>query len=240
MSVKFDGKGQYLGRTENISGLGIANIWTLGFWVKPQANKEHATILSAGDKRDRDQFHIFTTPISVESPIHGKRPAELRVLIKDSGGTTIKHYGWPDWFQTEEWTHTFLQWDGTNLDAFKNGFSTTTGVAFVNSTGTMTDVNRNFYYGSAVSGTFATFSGIAGHFGMWDSILEAVELGTVVSGGFALDLTVTSENYVSQDELQHYYRPGDNPSALGQDFAGSLNLDKQRNMDATNVTSDQP
>ncbi len=240
MSVKLDGKGQYLGRNDDLSLLGIANTWTLGFWVEPQANKEHTTIFSTGDNDGCNEIQVFTTAIPVESQSHGKRHAELRVLIKDAEGTTIKHYGWPTWFQTGVWTHTFVQWDGTDLDAFKDGFITTTGSALVNATGIMTDTTRTLYYGSAVAGAFATFSGLAGHFGMWDSILGSAELTTIVSGGFSSNLVVTSGSYVSQADLQHYYRPGDIPGTLGNDFAGSLDLTKQRNMDSTNVTSDEP
>ena len=240
MSVKLDGKGQYLGRNDDLSPLGIANTWTLGFWVEPQANKEHTAIFSTGDNDGCNEIQVFTTAVPAETVRQGKSPAELRVLIKDSDGTTIKQYGWPDWFQTEVWTHTFVQWNGVVLDAFKDGFITTTGVALVNATGTMTDTTRQLYYGSAIAGAFATFSGIAGHFGMWDSILGSEELLTIVSGGFSSDLVVASGSYVSQADLQHYYRPGDIPGTLGKDFSGSLDLTKQRNMDSTNVTSDKP
>ena len=151
MSAKFDGKGQYLGRTESLSNLGIANTWTLGFWTKPQANKEHSIIFAVGDKDSLNEIQVFTTAIPAETTVHGKRPSELRAIVKDADGTTIKHYGWPNWFQTEVWTHTFLQWNGVELEAFRDAYTTTTGVALVNATGTMTDTVRKMYYGSAVA-----------------------------------------------------------------------------------------
>ncbi len=241
MSTRLDGKGQYLGRTDNPSNLGIANIWTLGFWSRPEDNKEHATIFATGSSNGSNEIRVSSTAIPKETSDLGKSPAELRVLIKDGSGTTIKHYGWPDWFQTETWTHTFLQWDGTDLEAFKGGILTTTGIAaLVNATGTMVDSNRSLYYGSAVLGDFATFSGNAGHLGMWDTLLGPLELGSVVSGGFSAELTASFGNYTSQGSLKHYYKPGDNPSNLGEDLAGSLDLNKQRNIDSTNITLEQP
>jgi hypothetical protein len=94
-----------------------------------------------------------------------------------------------------------------------------------------------------VSGTFATFSGTIGHFGMWDEVLDVAEMTTVVSGGFFSDLTLISGSYTSVSNLQHYWKPGDVPSDLGKDFTTSgtaLDLSKQHNMSADNVTADQP
>jgi len=263
VSLELDGKGQYLSRTESTTALGaynlgiysdgiynspnnlgIGNTWTMGFWVRPIANKEHQTIFSTGDNSNKDRIDILSTPLPVETQVHSKRPSELRVIIKDFEGTTIKHYGWPDWFQTEVWTHTFLQWNGFDLNAFRNAFTTTTGVSFVNASGIMGDEEgRRIYYGSAVAGQFATFSGILGHFGMWSEILDPIELGTVVSGGFGIDLTTASAGYDSQANLQHYWKPGEDPTNIGKDYTTSgtaLNLTKERNITDENIVSEAP
>jgi len=264
-ALKLDGKGQYFARTDElpvVSGagvynqgvynngiynfpainLGIINSWTLGFWVKPSASTEHMTVFSTGEHAGKDEIRISTTPIPAEEPGFGKRFSEMRIFIKDANGITIKHYGWPNWFQAEEWVHTTVQWDGADLEAFRAGIPTTTGVNFVTVPGIMVDALRKVYYGSAVEGDFATFSGTVGHFGMWNTLLAPAELGTVVSGGFAADLTVASGTYVSQDYLRHYWKPGDDSSNIGKDFvtSGTLNLDKERNVNVTNVTSDEP
>jgi len=105
--------------------LEIANQWTLGFWVKPKAFKEFGTIFSVGEIDKKNTIVISTTPVSSTAEV----TSELRVLIKGSEGTIIKHYGWGGWFQTDTWTHTFLQWDGTDLTANLNAFVATTGVA---------------------------------------------------------------------------------------------------------------
>ncbi len=241
-ALTLDGKNQYLGRADSNS-LGIANTWTLGFWSKPFANKEHATFFSTAGRNDENRIDILTTPLPQETSVHGKRPSELRVIIKDADGTTIKHYSWPDWYQDNTWTHTFLQWDGVDLDAFKNGFTTTTGDAFVNATGSMSDFpDRKLFYGSAVAGSFASLSGAVGHFGMWNSILDADEIGTVVSGTFEIDLTTVSGGYFST-AIQHYWKPGFDSADIGQDFTTSgtpLTLNKQRNIDQTNIIADTP
>ena len=264
-SLKLDGKSQYLARIEELppetlgvyntgiyndniynfpANLNIGNTWTMGFWAKPTSNKEHATFFAVGNQDGRNEIQAFTTAIPAETQIHGKRTSELRVIIKDTQGATIKHYGWPNWFQTEVWTHTFLEWDGVDLEAFHNALTTTTGVVLVDASGNMGDVPvRRVYYGSAIVGRFATFSGILGHFGVWDSLLAPEELGTVVSGGFAADLTVSSGSYTSQDNLQHYWKPGDDPTNLGRDFTTSgtpLDLTKQRNLTIDDITLDSP
>ena len=112
VSLKLDGKGQYLARIDDLfSELGFSNTWTMGFWAKPEANKEHTSFFAMGNPDGKNEIQVFTTAIPVETQTHGKRPSELRVIIKDADGTTIKHYGWPNWFQTKVWTHTFLKWN---------------------------------------------------------------------------------------------------------------------------------
>jgi hypothetical protein len=239
-AITLDGRTQYLGRSD-VNSLGIANTWTLGFWSKPFANKEHATFFSTASSSDENRIDVLTTPIPAETNILGKRNAELRVMIKDADGATIKHYTWPDWYQDEVWTHTFLQWDGTDLDAYKDGLITATGIAFVNASGSMSDVpDRKVFYGAAAGGVFATFSGVVGHFGMWDSILAPGELETVVSGAFNIDLTTSSGGYTSSASLQHWWKPGFDQNNIGEDFGGSLNLNKLLNIDETNITTDIP
>ncbi len=263
-SLKLDGKGQYLARIDNISSspgaynqgtynddiynfpnnLKVGNNWTLGFWVKPEDYKEFGTIFSVGEKDDKNLIEISITSVPEETLELGKRPAELRALIKDGDGTTIKHYGWPNHFQEDVWTHTFLQWDGVDLKAFKNALTTTTGVIFVDASGVMSDFPaRKIFYGSTVPGDLATFSGTIGHFGMWGSLVGSEEFGTVVSGGFAADLAIASGTYISQGDLQHYWRPGDDPVNIGKDFTTSgtpIDLDKERNINGSNITSDEP
>jgi hypothetical protein len=264
-SLKLDGKGQYLARAEDPPStefsiyneddyndgvynlrqfyLHIGNLWTLGFWAKPRPYKEHTTIFSTGARGGKNEIRISTTPVSEERTAFGKSPSEMRVLIKDKNGTTIKHYSWPDWFREEEWLHTTIEWDGTALEAFRAGVPVTTGVTFVDASGTMSDSRRKVFYGSAVSGDRATFSGTVGHFGMWDSLVAPGELGTVVSGGFAADLTVTSGTYTSVGTLQHYWRPGDDPTNIGKDFTVSgtaRDLTKERNVGIDNIVLDEP
>ena len=47
---------------------------------------------------------------------------------------------------------------------------------------------------------------------------------------------------LTQDYLQHYWKPGDDSTNIGKDFvaSGTLNLDKERNVGTTNIVSDEP
>lgn len=262
VSLELDGVDQYLGRIEDLGtqgvynfgayndviynfpfNLDIADVWTLAFWSKPRAYKEHTTLFATGARGGQNEIRISATPVSEERGIRGKSPSELRVLIRDQDGEVIKHYSWPDWFQEEEWRHTAIQWNGTDLEAFKAGIPTTTGVTFVNAAGTMSDGIRKVFYGSAVAGEFASFSGTVGHFGVWNTLLAPGELETIVSGAFSADLTVASGSYISQNTLQHYWKPGDDPTNLGKDFVTSgtlFNLTKEHNLDANNIVIDEP
>lgn len=240
VSVQLDGKGQYLGRFDT-NNLDITNTWTLGFWAKSSAYKEHMSVFSTASIRGENEINVSSTPVPQTIQPLGGRPAELRVTIKDADGTTIKEYGWGGFFRDSDWTHVFLQWDGVDLDAFRNGIITTTGVFFVNVTGTMSDVpERKIFYGASIAGTTATFSGVLGHFGMWSSLLSTAEMATVVSGGFDIDLTTTSGSYVSTATLKHYWKPGAEPTNIGQDFAGDLDLNKLRNITSENTVPEVP
>lgn len=241
-SIELDGKQQYLGTLEP-SLLSIANTWTLGFWAKPLHNKEHMAIFSTASPRRTNEIDVFSTPISPELPTQGKTPASLRAMVKDASGTTLKHYGWGDYFQTDVWTHVFLQWNGTNLNAFKNGILTTTGVVLTNVTGSLSDVQRQVYYGSAVAGVTATFSGILGHLAIWDSVIGSSEMPVIVSGGFDMDLTSTSGTYVSTSSLKHYWKPGLDSEEIGKDYSVSgtlVPLNKLRNITDANITEESP
>ena len=220
--------------------LEIANEWTLGFWVKPKPFKEFGAIFSVGEIDKKNTIVISTTPVSSTASV----TSELRVLIKSSEGTIIKHYGWGDWFQTDTWTHTFLQWDGTDLTANHDALVATTGVALADVSGSMSDVpSRKIFYGTTAKGELASFSGTIGHFGMWDSLLNPSEFGTVVSGGFGMDLTTSSGSYVSQGSLQHYWKPGEDSGNIGKDFVVSgtaLDLATERGITPADIVTDGP
>lgn len=257
-AVQLDGN-KYLGHLDPVGGsnvynfgvynngiynfpinLEIANEWTLGFWVKPKPFKEFGTIFSVGEIDKENTIVISTTPVSSTATT----TSELRVLIKGSEGTIIKHYGWGGWFQTDTWTHTFLQWDGTDLTANHNALVATTGVVLTDAPGSMADFPpRKILYGATAVGELASFSGTIGHFGMWNSLLAPSEFGTVVSGGFGMDLTTSSGSYVSQDSLQHYWKPGEDSGNIGKDFVASgttLDLDKERGIIPDDIVTDGP
>lgn len=242
-SIELDGKNQYLGTYEP-STLGVANTWTLGLWAKPLTNPEHTAVFSTASHRRTNEIDVFVTPIARESQELGKRPASLRVMIKDASGTTLKHFGWGDFFKTDVWMHAFIQWNGTALTAYKDGALTTTGVVLTSVTGTMTDESRQIFMGSAVAGVTATFSGILGHFAMWNSILSPAELVVVYSGGFDIDLTSASGSYVSTSSLKHYWKPGLDDTNIGKDFAVSgttpIDLTKQHNLTTANISAEVP
>jgi len=240
VALILDGKGQYMGTPEP-DALDIGDTWTLGIWSRPLDNPEHATVFSTAAPRDlRNEINISSTPISTPAGSLEVDNASLRVIIKDENGTTIKHISWSDYFQYDQWTHVFLQWDGTELNAFKNGAVTVTGSAFVNSSGTMADSPDRFtYYGAAV-GPYAPFSGSIGHLALWDTILAEEEFGTVVSGAFDIDLLTSTGTYVSSASLKHWWQPGQDQSDIGRDYAGSLGLDKLQRIDIDNVLPDEP
>lgn len=258
MAIFINGKNQYLGRIEDLIsldvynagiyndgiynfpiGVNIGNNWTIGFWVKPRASKEFQAIFTLGARTKPNHVFISTTPIPEQDA-----KSELRVIITDQNAQIIKHYSWGDWFSNNRWEHTTIQWDGSELNAFRNSFPTTTGVLFTNSSGILGDFPaRAIFYGTNAEGFSATFSGTLGHMAIWDSILDIAELQTIVSGGFQIDLTTTSGSYTSQDNLVQYWKPGEDLTNVGKSFAtitGTHDLDKIQGISVNNITIDSP
>jgi hypothetical protein len=242
MSVILNGSDQYFARSAEPTVLGIGNAWTLAGWVKPRANKEHATIFSTATKEE-NRIELSVTPLTELTTLLRNRRSQLRVLIKDADGTTIKHYGFQDTFLEETWTHFGVTWDGNELLAYVSGTAAITGTVLTNVTGTMTDTPRKVFYGNAIQGA-ATFSGTVGHLGFWGTVLSSGSLNEIAGAGHSANLLTNSGSYVESANLQHWWRPGDDPGDIGKDYAIAgtpinIGLDARR-INGFNIVGDTP
>ena len=216
-SVQLDGKNQYLASSSPPARVEITDTWSLSFWVKASLSSEVRSLLSIGTD-ERNRIDVTSTPIP------GVSTAQLRVRISDASGSAINHSGWGQFFDTtvSGWSHGAITWDGTDLQVCSSGTTLTTGTLFTNVSGDMSDdFDRKVFYGSATDGNTATWSGLIGHCAIWDTVLSLNEIQEIADGGHDIDLTSNTGNYVSSDSLKQYWKPGKNPSDIGQNFAVS-------------------
>ena len=66
------------------------------------------------------------------------------------------------------------------------------------------------------------FEGKISHVGIWDSALNVNEIRTVSSQGHGLDLRYNKGEYVSGENLQHYYKMGEDTFLKGRDFMNTM------------------
>ena len=245
MPLEANGSNQYLAKSEFPANLGLSNAWTLSFWVKPRPSSEAATLFAVGGLREENAIVIRLDPLP-QLPFRktdNKSPTNLVTMIKGPNGTIVREIKWENFTTADSWIHGALTWDGNILQVYASGIATNSGVVLQSGGGiTMTDSpQRKIFYGSSVLGNQPTFSGFLGHLAMWNSILTQDEISLIADNGFFMDLTANSGTYTSSVDLVMYYRPGDNPNNLGQDFSGvGLDLNNIRNITIDDIVNDLP
>jgi hypothetical protein len=157
----------------------------------------------------------------------------------------------------KEWRLFSCAWDGNNLIAWDNGLEiadyseTLSGTgSFIMSDTTVSGKQRGTRLAVAYTGTaqsldgprIVAYSGLLGPIGVWDEVLDGLELGEIASGTFGLDLTTNSGTYTSSANLQHWWRPGADASDIGKDYALTNNIDVgvDATVTGTNIVVDSP
>ena len=154
----------------------------------------------------------------------------------------------------QEWRNFSCAWDGTNLIAWDNGIELTdrftlsgTGSAIM-ADPTASGRQRSVRIAAAYSGIsqsldgprVITYSGLLGPIGMWNEVLDALELGEIASGTFGFDLTTDSGTYTSSANLQHWWRLGADTGAIGADYQGNIDVGVDATVTGTNIVVDSP
>lgn len=243
VSLTANGTNQFLSASE-FKTLGINNAWTLSFWIKPSGNAETSAVFEMAGLREQNQFKLTFDPIPFApiSDFAARAKANIVTQIKGSEGTIIKHIKWQDFALDDEWIHGAVTWDGADLVVYASGIALSSGVNFINTSGTMDDSEpRKIFYGGTIAGTVSTVSGNLGHLGLWGSVLSQPEIQEIADLGFDLNLTTASGNYTSSASLVAYYKPGEDSGDVGADFSGNaFDLDKSQNFDSDSIVQDVP
>jgi len=264
VSLQFDGKNEYL---ENAfrQAMGVANLWTITIWMKP------FEVSNVFDSEGRPQFkpdgralfHLKGLSHRNEVLVWGERIGDstheefIMVENWDESADRIRITRFNMAQKRKEWRLFSCAWDGSNLIAWDNGLEITdfsetlsgTG-SFIMSDTTVSGRQRSTRIAVAYTGVaqsldgprVVAYSGLLGPIGVWDEVLDGLELGEIASGTFGLDLTTDSGTYASSATLQHWWRLGADTSDIGKDYAVTGNIDV--GVDATvtgiNIVVDSP
>lgn len=240
-SVALDGVNSTFQSDESL--IGVANTWTIGFWLRPSslaADRMPVIIKPAGS--DNSRIDIEMNYATGGLGIFGG----MTVRLHDSAGVLKKDWDW--WFSgyLTSWHHVAITWDGTEIKNYFNGVNHNTGAAKpVNNALTMTDEVRQIEVGSN-SGASAGYLGWMSELQIWDVALDPDEVIDLHNNGFPgrLDLTKDVTGYTNSANLQHWYRFGYDAAKLGRDFTivrDRLDIDSaSNNVDEDEIRSASP
>ena len=264
VSLQFDGKDEYL---ENAlrQTMGVANLWTITIWMKPfevsNLIDNEGRLLYKPD--GRTLLHLKGLSHRNEVLVWGERIGDstheefIMVENWDESADRIRITRFNMAQKREEWRLFSCAWDGNNLIAWDNGLQITDYSETLSGTGSfiMTDTTssgkqRSTRIAVAYTGTafgldgprIVAYSGLLGPIGVWDEVLDGLELGEIASGTFGLDLTTDSGTYASSANLQHWWRPGADAADIGHDYApaGDIDIGLNATVSGPNIVVDSP
>lgn len=260
VSLEFDGVDEYL---ENAirQAQGIADLWTITLWMQP------FEVPSVFDKDGnqkfkpdgRGLFHLKGSSHRNEVLIWGERiensTNEEFIMVEnyDQDAKRIRITRFNMAQKRKEWRNFSCAWDGSNLIAWDNGIEVTDinqtisgSGSFIMTEPTESGKQRSVRIGNAYSGIAASldgprlvsYSGLLGPVGMWDEVLDGLELGEIASGTFGFDLTTDSGTYTSSANLAHWWRLGADVDDVGFDYEGTINVGDDATISGLNVVVD--
>lgn len=227
-SLLFDGSSAI--SSTPIQPIGLFDAWTISSWIKP----------SAIETANQSWLYIGTAaagaPNSINFQILGSLPGDpLRVTVVNSAGATLKELTFEDALLNDDWFNIIATWDGgpDTLSVYKSGVLLVPD-ATVSGSGSQTDASRFIDVGGSVNGVSVDhYFGQVGHIGMWNSVLALDEILQIASQGNCVDLRYNVSSYISAENLERYYKPGEDPITTGRDF---IDMNRQPARPLTVVT----
>lgn len=222
--------------------LGIANLWTIGIWMKPFQDQpdpfslNHKALLHLRGAARENEILVWADRIT------GTAEETIYVELWDKNGQQFRVSRFNMAQKRTEWRHFSIYWSGDSLVASNNGIQVADFHEVLSNPGEMEDSARSIRAGAAYSGTstnpqipLSTWSGLLGATTMWDASVTGTELGEVVSGTFGFDLLTNSGTYTSSANLQHWFRLGRDDTDVGAD-SGNAALLFDLNADGVNAS----
>ena len=216
-TVDLDGTADYIAQTTAAS-IGITNSWSISVWVRPDdltALRGILELTTSGTNANRIYLQFAGTIAN--------DPYEW--IVTASGGTLLKDYRYIGRFAhaVAAWNHVVATWNAGTLLGYVDGVLVTPSI-ITDDAVTQTATDRRVYYGVRGRDGDRFWDGQIGHAAIWNSVLTADEILELYSKGHMMDLKSAGQDYASQAALQHWWKPGENPSDIGNDYQGSIDL----------------
>lgn len=232
VSIDFDGGSEKL--ETSTASLGFADVWTIACWAKitNTTSRQDTLFTMEGAGSDIRLFQRTTVGTAPSYQLFGNGHNHAWTALPISGGV---------------WHHVLLRWDGADhtdfemwIDAVDQGAPGFGTIADVN----YADDDRTIAIAETSSGV-ASLLGRVASLAVWDKYLGDDEITAVYnSGSIDFDLANDDGDYISSDNLQHWFQLGKDPDDIGKDYGKAdvlLDLmDNQTGITAADIVNDAP
>lgn len=228
-SINFSDAGDNI-RSAGEQAIGIANSFTVLFWIERSANFATPNLLNL-DQAAGNNSRIFC---------RGRNTDEFDFLLFDNAGSTFKSFITTDSPIAVSTKYQIgCTFNGTDMVLILDGAAKTTGITKnTDVAGTMSDDSRPIIVGD--NGAQDPNTKISALY-FWNTVLGASSLSATYNSGtgYQLDLRDSQGSYTETANLKHMYALGNNPTlpGLGEDLVAtsSIDLDTLDGIDTSNI-----
>ena len=202
LSLRQLGGGYLLNSSTNT--IGIANSWTIAFWVKPMDMVSGNVLFTLKSANNADRIIINTTATA----------GQIQFQNNASGAGAIKNYLYNNAYFHGNWYHYAYTWDGTTLLFYNNGVATTADTKTSDNAGTMTTTARSVGFGVDVLGSNNGDCSLHSA-AIWSTVLTAAEAALLYNDGNG---TAFDCRTIQPTSLQHWWLVGRGDTTPGTDY----------------------
>lgn len=217
--------------------VGIANVWTLAYWIWFDADTAALDYIFDCRRTDNN-VNCIAAYVSWNSD------NLLGFFNAGSDGATIKNYLYsvP---ATGQWILHVFTWDGTNVFFYKDGTLEASSSKDTDDSGTMTDTARGISLGYSIRWSAYHMDGRLHSVAMWNTAFDQANVTALYNGGDSdFNLLRSSGNYNQSTALKHWWRVGHDSSDIGEDYGKHTNLfdvmDNAANISAADIATGNP
>ncbi len=220
LALDFSGSSEFLQTSGGVT-IGIANAWTIAFWIKGNTFATSDVFLSFGTAGTNSRITIQVSLASASN---------MRVITADSAGATLKDYTFPGFFTNAVWKHCVVTWNGTSLLAYTNAVQTAQSTTTTDNAGSMADDSRTVTIGANQAG--AAGINVKSHsVYIWNTTLAQADVTSLYNGGGG---SFVNPYMVQPASLKHAFLLG-HGNGLALDYQAASPLDLLAN--ATGITA---
>lgn len=213
MSIDFDGVSEAMKATGSPT-LGIADVWSIGMWLKPSDVGGTHIIFEFGNGFPGQASRIIPLILS---------GTQLNIFWSNSANTRLNSVVFNAFVTLDTWLHLYFSWNAAGSGAvsvFKDGSPIAPDSTSLSGPIVMADSARSVTVGNATTPNIS-WEGPIAQLSVWRTIQDAA-IASLYNGGNpnALDLNSGFGSYAGASDLAHWWRLGHQPSPnLGKDYA---------------------